>query len=295
MSIAQTFTVTVQSTDSGNKYIIDGVQQDTIMIGAGLTYKLDQSDSSNSNHPLRFSTTSNGTWAGGSEYTTGVTTNGVPGNAGAYTQIAVEGGAPSTLYYYCTNHSGMGGQANTDGWGRSQWGQSDWGDTNIYTVGWSANTWGFQSWGSFPTVELTGLSATASTSSLTVVTGQGWGSDTWGFENWGESTLDVSPTGLSTTSSIGALSVSLEEIIPLTGLATTSAVGALAPTGSLSLIPTGLSTTPSVGAININSTHLLTGLSTTSAVGALAPQTDISLTLSGQLASTSLNLSLIHI
>ena len=49
---------------------------------------------------------------GGAEYTTGVTTNGTPGSAGAYTQITVAVGAP-TLYYYCTNHSGMGGQANT--------------------------------------------------------------------------------------------------------------------------------------------------------------------------------------
>ena len=47
-----------------------------------------------------------------SEYTTGVTTNGTPGSAGAYTQIAVASGAP-TLYYYCSNHSGMGGTANT--------------------------------------------------------------------------------------------------------------------------------------------------------------------------------------
>ena len=41
MAIAQTFTVTV----AGGKYYIDGVQQDTVMIGAGLTYKFDQSDS----------------------------------------------------------------------------------------------------------------------------------------------------------------------------------------------------------------------------------------------------------
>ena len=42
-----------------------------------------------------------------SEYTTGVTYNGVPGQANAYTEITVEVGAP-TLYYYCQNHSGMG-------------------------------------------------------------------------------------------------------------------------------------------------------------------------------------------
>ena len=54
----KTFVVTVAYADGGNKYFIDGVQQDTVMIGAGLTYKFDQSDSSNENHPLRFSSDS---------------------------------------------------------------------------------------------------------------------------------------------------------------------------------------------------------------------------------------------
>lgn len=110
--IAQTFTVTVSNPGSGNVYYIDSVQQDTVNLTEGNTYRFDQSDSSNSGHPLRFSTTSNGTHGGGTQYTTGVTTNGTPGTAGAYTQITVASGAP-TLYYYCTNHSGMGGQANT--------------------------------------------------------------------------------------------------------------------------------------------------------------------------------------
>ena len=97
---------------TGNKFYIDGSVSPTLTLNEGSTYWFDQSDSTNSTHPLRFSTTANGTWGGGSEYTTGVTTTGTPGSAGASTKITVASGAP-TLYYYCTNHSGMGGQANT--------------------------------------------------------------------------------------------------------------------------------------------------------------------------------------
>jgi|TARA_R100000458_G_scaffold1274_1_gene1073 hypothetical protein len=110
--LAATYTVTVASYYGSNKYYIDSSRQATVNLSEGSTYRFDQSDSSNSGHPLRFSTTSDGTHASGSEYTTGVTTNGTPGSSGAYTQITVASGAP-TLYYYCTNHSGMGGTANT--------------------------------------------------------------------------------------------------------------------------------------------------------------------------------------
>jgi len=110
------FAVTVASGTNpygtGNKFYIDGVVSPTISIAEGSTFRFDQSASSNSSHPLRFSTTANGTHGGGSEYTTGVTTSGTAGQAGAYVQITVANSAP-TLYYYCVNHSGMGGTANT--------------------------------------------------------------------------------------------------------------------------------------------------------------------------------------
>jgi len=110
----KTYVVKVVS-DSGNKYRFDdfAASAQTVDLQEGGTYTFDQSDSSNSGHPFRLSSTNNGTHGGGSEYTTGVVTTGSPGSAGAKTVITVAASAP-TLYYYCSVHSGMGGQANTN-------------------------------------------------------------------------------------------------------------------------------------------------------------------------------------
>ena len=91
--------VSVQSTGSGNKYFIDGVQQKTLELYEGNTYVFTHPSA----HPFRFSTDSGNT----SAYTTGVTVN-----SSTQVTIVVASGAP-TLYYYCSSHSGMGGQANT--------------------------------------------------------------------------------------------------------------------------------------------------------------------------------------
>lgn len=111
------FLVTVATGENafgtGNKYYIDGVVSPTLELTEGRTYKFDQSDPSNATHPLRLSLVSDGIHHTGTEYTVGVTTNGTPGSADAWTKIEVAEGAP-TLHYYCTAHSGMGGQANTD-------------------------------------------------------------------------------------------------------------------------------------------------------------------------------------
>jgi hypothetical protein len=108
-----TYLVTVVA-DGGNKYRFNGGSSnaETLELTEGTIHLFSQQNASNAGHPLRFSTTSNGTHNSGTEYTTGVTTFGTPGQAGSYTRIQVEAGAP-TLYYYCSVHSGMGGQANT--------------------------------------------------------------------------------------------------------------------------------------------------------------------------------------
>ena len=98
------YTVTVASYGGGNKFHILGVPQKTLELMEGNTYVF----SYPSAHPFALSTTSDGTHGGGSEYTTGVTRD---SSANTLTYV-VPTGAPQ-LYYYCTNHSGMGGTANT--------------------------------------------------------------------------------------------------------------------------------------------------------------------------------------
>ena len=110
--------VKVVSTGSGNKYTIDGTQQQSMRLVPGMIYWFDQSDSSNGSHPLHFSATSDGTHSGGDEISEGTTSGfkiyekvGTPGSAGAYTRIQLEQDVGNLYYYYCSNHSGMGGAA----------------------------------------------------------------------------------------------------------------------------------------------------------------------------------------
>lgn len=100
-----TFVVTV----SGGKYYIDGQgPAETLTLTRGNTYNFNQINSTNASHPLRLSTTQDGTHGGGSQYTTGFITNGTAGSS-LTSSIIVPTNGPNTLYYYCANHSNMGG------------------------------------------------------------------------------------------------------------------------------------------------------------------------------------------
>ena len=124
----QTYRVVVVS-DSGNKYRFRNSANTatfaqsavTLDLQEGGTYTFDVSDSSVSSHPFVI-----GTSANSNEYSTGVTykLDGVTKTYSQYTSgfaaatsrqliITVAASAP-TLYYWCSVHSGMGGQINTN-------------------------------------------------------------------------------------------------------------------------------------------------------------------------------------
>lgn len=114
-----TFAVTVDTKDathryngvgSSSGYKIDGVFSPFLTLVPGRTYRFDQSDNSNSGHPLEFYYDAAKT-AG---YSTAVTTNGVAGQAGAYTEIAVTDATPTVLHYQCTAHGNMGNAVQTN-------------------------------------------------------------------------------------------------------------------------------------------------------------------------------------
>jgi plastocyanin len=98
----KTFNVTFQSVSSSNKYFIDGVQQATLTLYEGATYTFNVNASS---HPFRFSTTASPSY-------TDYTDDSVTGQGTATVTITPTSTTPSTLYYYCSAHNGMGGQIN---------------------------------------------------------------------------------------------------------------------------------------------------------------------------------------
>ena len=123
-----TYKVVVVS-DSGNKYRFRnsadnatfGASAVTLDLQEGGTYTFDVSDSTMNSHPFVI-----GTAANSSEYSTGVTykLDGVTKTYSQYTSgfsaattrqliITVPASAPA-LYYWCSQHSGMGGAINTN-------------------------------------------------------------------------------------------------------------------------------------------------------------------------------------
>jgi hypothetical protein len=118
-----TYKVTVASGTNqygtGNKFYINGEANVVLYLQEGNTYIFDQSDSSNAvggTHQIGFSRNPNNSPTAVYSPAGSITTVGTPGTAGAQTTFNVAPvrttGAP-LLFYYCTNHTGMGNTAQT--------------------------------------------------------------------------------------------------------------------------------------------------------------------------------------
>ena len=105
----QTFAVTVISNPGtpppDNVYVIDGSTQAAITMIEGNTYRFDQSDSSNSGHPLLIGR-EDGETLSNDIVSLPV---GTPGTAGAFTDVVLRPGtAGETADYTCSSHANMG-------------------------------------------------------------------------------------------------------------------------------------------------------------------------------------------
>ncbi len=119
----KTYTVKVHNFSGNNRYIFDDFQTEavTIRLAKGGTYIFNMDDSSNASHPFSIGTAANVTvYAVGTTYfLDGVSKSYADYTSGFYAattrrlHITVPANAP-VLYYWCSNHSGMGGQIDTN-------------------------------------------------------------------------------------------------------------------------------------------------------------------------------------
>lgn len=113
--LSRNISVAVADDGNGNKFYIDDDNDTTVEYAPTLTlhqgsaYKFSQDDGSNATHQLQISETDNGTHNGGTEYTLGTKYKGTA-NSPEFTEFVVPiDNTLDKLYYYCVNHSGMGG------------------------------------------------------------------------------------------------------------------------------------------------------------------------------------------
>ena len=127
------YTVTINNTGDGNKYILNGEYQPALNFVVGYTYTFNQNDSTNvyypnpdggtnNQHPLNFSSdNANGELAGGTVYTTNVLYlldnkavtkqqywDGFENASQRSVSIKITSSTPTALYYWCQNHLNMG-------------------------------------------------------------------------------------------------------------------------------------------------------------------------------------------
>ncbi len=235
----KTYNVTVASGEqysggTGNVYFFDGVRYLSFKWVPGATLRLDQSASSNDNHPLVFSTTTGlaGIISSGvSYYLDGSSnqtnyTNTTTFNAATTRYVEITASSFSDFYYLCYVHGiSMGGDMDmvNNSWSANAWGDNSWNSTTsnipvtgqlLNTVlgdevsfpgqGWGGNTWSIGEWGSVNTGNqlVTGFGLSANLGTVDQTSSTGWGRNTWGSGIW-NGFGDVILSGLSMTATVG--------------------------------------------------------------------------------------------
>ena len=297
---------------SGNVYYFDGSRPGSFTFPwvQGATVRLDQSASSNDNHPLIF-TTSNSTntatmrsgiiSSGVTYYLDGSSnqsdyTNTTTFNAATTRYIEIDPASSSDFYFACWVHGiSMGGIVDITGntWGALTWGENEWNDQGDETV------------------TLTGQAMTVVANTAGVVATQfpGWGTLDWGENGWGSvnEAKEVLP-GQAASMSVGTLTPVIGEVLTgfqiqtVVGTPTTSFDFALSITGQEMSVAQGVLginsdedtevgmpsnlNTMSVGALTVNQNSDvnvgLSGFSMSTDVGNLIEATQVKVTLTGQ-------------
>ena len=241
------YTVTVASGSlygggTGNVFYLNGARNatgpGTIDWVSGATIRFDQSDSTNDNHPLVFSTSTSVSdiiSANVTYYLDGSSnqanyTNTATFNSGTNRYVEITPQSQTDFFYLCYIHGiGMGGifDITQNTWGALPWGHNSWQSLNSTlkpsgfslpmslgdesstpSAGWGSASWGDNSWGNtnnfiFPT----GQAATMTLGTLDAVfPSSGWGGESWSEGSWGSvGTGNQLVTGLAMSMGIGQL------------------------------------------------------------------------------------------
>jgi len=272
----KTYTVTVASGDlygggTGNVFYLDGARSSTgpgtVNWVANSTLRFDQSEATNNNHPLIFSTTTSR-----DQYlTSGVTyyldgavsyadyTNVSTFNAATTRYVEVTPSSFTDFYYLCYVHGiGMGGIMDmvVNSWGAHPYNQGAWNQNQDLTVFvsnpndslWGLDTWGAHFWGGGQNMD---MSLNNSGITITNEINVGWGSDTWGTETWGQSGNLHAVTGIamSMAEGLSGATINGDSNVTPPGNSATMAVGTAEAFASFVATPSGL---PMVMELNFN-------------------------------------------
>jgi len=283
-----TYTVTVASGNlygggTGNVFYLNGVRNSTgpgtVSWVEGGTLRFDQSEGTNDNHPLIFSTTTSKDQyltSGVTYYLDGASnyanyTNTTTFNAATTRYVEVTPASATDFYYLCYVHGiGMGGifDIESNVWGGLSWGSGVWGDQGHVDI----SATGISLTSSIGTLESITANADVDATGSQIASSQG--------TSVGGSSVSVSVTGISQSISVNQTITGIGAII--TGSSLSSSVGA-ATIDESSLTGAGWGRANwNEFAWGVNYSVALTGQSLTSSIGNETSFTDVTVGVTGQ-------------